>query len=500
MTTDTALQAAYEKKLQQSDFSGALELLKKLLDASPSNVVLLNHQSMLQKKTGHVFDAIKTLEQAVRLDATYAASYNHLGLLYHQLHEHEKAEHFFLQALKQQSDYIDAMYNLALTYKVQQKMLDASSALMALLSAASGHLPAHFLLAKIFLSAGKKQKACERFAMIADLSDNAQNVLAEIIALLLADNYFIEAEPFCQLSLKQNPSNATAHYNLGVIYERMRNINPAITYYQKAIDLKADYFEALNNIGVLYLEKQQIQTAAFYLKKAMALQPENKSLQHTYAAVTGDQSVQSASKEYISALFDQYAGHFDEHLQVGLRYQVPELLAQQLRDRVDVRQAQWDVLDLGCGTGLAGAAVRPWAKTLTGIDLSEKMLAQAKKKNLFTALHQDDCVEGLEKYQHFFDLVIAADVFVYWGNVTPLFQALAKAMKPGGLLSFSIELTEGNAFCLSPSGRFHHAFAYIQSEAEKHAFQLLDFKKAQTRTQNEKAVIGGLFLLASPAG
>jgi len=497
MSNENQLQSLQQKitaSISLADYKKALQLTEDAITLDPKNVYFLNQKANLQKKLGNDKAAEKTLLHTIKVNQNYAGSYNNLGLLYYLQANHQQAEKLFQQALGKQPDFYDAMYNLALCYKAQDKIIDATASLNSILSIKPGHLPAHFLLARMLLAKGENDNAYQRFVMIADVTDNDKDILLEIISLLLESDRYLEAENFCNIALTKTPNNFQLLYNLAVIAERKHDLHAAKHYYQQALEVNPESFEALNNLGVIYLETQQIETAKFYLSKAAKLQPENKPLQHTLGAISGDQSIQQASHEYIASLFDQYADNFEDHLTISLEYQVPPLLKQLLQEKVKPANDSLDILDIGCGTGLATEKIKPWAKSLTGVDLSQKMLSIANSKMLFDTTHAGDNLEFLEAHPNQFDLVIAADVFVYTGNLQPLFNSIHRALRNGGWFCFSTELSDGEAYMLSQSGRFHHSYHYITEISKIAHFDLIDFRQVQTRTQHNTPVIGGIYL------
>jgi len=481
--------------IEANKLEEALDYLTKACEKNPS-AQLLNQKALLEKKLGHTDQALESLKAAIDLSPDYAASYNHLGLIFHHQSQFEKAEHYFEQALKCQPNYLDALYNLALSLKVQNKITECSAALTAIIDVNPNYLPAQFLLAKTFLEKNKPLEANDRFIALAKLTHYNQAVLFEIIQHLLNFDRFIEAEPFCERALKQEPRNHHLLYNLGVIRSRKRDIDGAIHAYLQALDIEADSFETLNNLGVLYLEKQQVETAKFYLQKALTLKPDNKALQHTVAAVSGDQTLQQASNEYITQLFDHYADHFDEHLNQGLDYQVPDAFFEILQQFTNLQPRSVDFADLGCGTGLVAERLKPLARSIIGVDLSSKMLAKAKQKQLYDTLVEQDNTAFLHDKENTFDCITAADVFVYQGNLESIFMNAFSALKPNGYFIFSTELAVGDHFELSPSGRFHHGKHYIQTLADNIGFQVLSAQAVATRMQHDKPVGGMVYLLA----
>jgi predicted TPR repeat methyltransferase len=150
------------------------------------------------------------------------------------------------------------------------------------------------------------------------------------------------------------------------------------------------------------------------------------------------------------------------------------------------------VLDLGCGTGLSGVALRSLARQLTGIDLSPRMLARARERNLYDCLMEGDLVEVLAGQAASYDLVAAADVFVYIGDLEAVLASVRQALRPGGWLAFSIESLAAGEYRLLPTGRYAHAPAYIEALARRHGFERVTEQAVTLRVEQGRPVAGQL--------
>jgi predicted TPR repeat methyltransferase len=185
---------------------------------------------------------------------------------------------------------------------------------------------------------------------------------------------------------------------------------------------------------------------------------------------------------YVARLFDDYAPRFDRHLVEGLAYCGPALIAAAIESAAPGRRFA-RALDLGCGTGLAGEAVRMRVDRLEGVDLSSAMLAKAWERGLYDALDAGGALEHLARNATAFDLIVAADALIYFGDLSALFAAVAAALVPRGVFAFTVETFEGADYQLGATLRFAHSRAYVEAQAAAFGLRLLALAQASARRE-----------------
>lgn len=202
---------------------------------------------------------------------------------------------------------------------------------------------------------------------------------------------------------------------------------------------------------------------------------------------------------YVRALFDEYAIRFDRHLVQSLRYRGPALLHDAVRRACSLRLREPAfrlALDLGCGTGLAGEVFRARCRAMHGIDLSPVMIERARRKKLYDELAAGDLVAWLAaKPDASADLVLAADVFVYLGDLAPVFREASRVLGAGGLFAFTVQSHEGEGIHLGPDLRYAHAPRYLGELAERHGLAPVLSEPVSTREDRGEPVPGRLLVL-----
>jgi predicted TPR repeat methyltransferase len=200
---------------------------------------------------------------------------------------------------------------------------------------------------------------------------------------------------------------------------------------------------------------------------------------------------------YVRRLFDQHAPEFEESLVDRLGYRGPAILMDALAAVRGQRLRFGSVLDLGCGTGLAGAAVRPLCDWMVGVDLSPAMIEQARAKGVYDRLASADLSEYVADEsgaQH--HLVLAADVFVYCGDLSPIIAGVAGALAPGGLFAFTVETHNGPDIQLQPTLRYAHGTAHVRAAIERAGLQL-DYLEPIPARREKNVWLPGLVVVAS---
>ena len=207
----------------------------------------------------------------------------------------------------------------------------------------------------------------------------------------------------------------------------------------------------------------------------------------------------TAGAAYVATLFDQHADDFEDILVRQLGYGVPAMLADRLLDAAPGPYAR--ALDLGCGTGLAGEAVRGLVEELIGVDLSEGMIETCFDKEVYDHLYIGEAVEFLEEFEETepFDLILAADVLPYLGDLSPLFAAVAARMAPEGVFAFSTETLSDAVFgardmMVGPHQRFHHRDRFIVDRLAAAGFSILEMRPIVVRMQEGSPAHGHLVL------
>ncbi len=290
------------------------------------------------------------------------------------------------------------------------------------------------------------------------------------------------------------PDFAEAHNNLGWALQELDKLDEAVAAHRRAIALKPGFASAHKNLGVAGRKLGWTDGAMAAYRRVVELEPDNPSLRFMLDAVTGARP-ERAPEAYVSSLFDFCAYWFDRHLVDALEYKVPELLRDAVERRLGDSRVSWIVLDIGCGTGLCGPLFRCLARRLVGVDLSPRMIGKARERGVYDELHVAEITEYLARRESWVDLIVAADVLVYIGNLKPVLANAHRTLKANGLFAFSVEHSDGDDFALLPHGRFAHGTDYVARQASRAGFTIETVDRATLRKEGRGPIVGDVYLL-----
>ena len=348
---------------------------------------------------------------------------------------------------------------------------------------------------------------------------------------LIKLNKLSEAKFFFEKALELRPDFADALSNLAIVEHKLGNLDQAVRLYKKVVALDSNYaLESENKVlSVIYFFSQgdmqkaleilnilvkknpkdallfnmlggcfaslgQAEMAIKNYQKALEFEPEYAIPKHMLNSLTGHTS-KEPPKQYVKNLFDDYAYRFNDALVNNLKYSLPFIIKELILKSNSEKSQYKNVIDLGCGTGLAGKDLRDISKNLSGVDISENMVSEAKELDIYDTLIVGDIVEKLNASQDKFDLFVALDVLIYIGDVQLTFEAIRKSCKPDSLFVFSVEIQDENGYSLLKSSRYAHSDEYIMNQT-KGLFDLVNSQNVRLRKEGENWIEGKIYMFS----
>jgi predicted TPR repeat methyltransferase len=419
----------------------------------------------MQKNTNlnNIDLAITNFNQELRINPHDPDLYNNLACLYYRINRIEEAIYNYQRTLHLNPNNWQAHYNLANCYVKKNFIPDAIS---------------HY-----------------KFSI--ELQPDNINAIQNLGMVLVDSENFAEALPYLEkayLVNKENQSNVEFIEHLSNCYLQIGNISKATELLQLAINLNPNKESLQHNLAILCLRSNDYKQAKHHFKLALELNKNNQTAKHMLAALS-KQTTTQPPPEYIADLFDQYAGYYNKHLRETLQYKLPEKFRSLYTKHHQTSTVQ-NTLDLGCGTGLCSIYFRDATVNLIGVDLSKNMLHQARSLEAYDLLIQANVQKSNIFQDNYFDLIIAADVIPYIGELENVFLNIKTMLKNiKNKFLFNIEITENANFELQQTGRYAHNKNYIEQLAEKFNFKIIECLPEIIRLQNNIPTNGMIFLL-----
>jgi len=479
---------------EEGDFEQAEYLLNQAIKQKPQDLSLHLHLANVYKARKKYDQAIQLLQAVIKINPKFAAAYNNLGTIYDANLQWDAAIKSYSTAIDIQPNYTDAYYNLGLALTKANRFAEAMNTYQALLELAKEHAGGQFQLGRLLMQQHQYQQAISYFSRIEQDYPAHFETQANLATCYLKLGWLNQANTHYLRALNVKPDDTQVLFNLGVIAMQSQRVTEAIAFYTRLLNHDADFYAAHNNIAVAYLSVKNRKKALEHFREALRIQPD-KALEHTIDILMQDKELSSSPPEYVRALFNAYADHYDAHITQTLKYSVPEQLFKVVNDYTDVKQTNWTILDMGCGTGLCGELFKGEHNTLIGIDIAVEMLNLAAEKKIYQQLIETDIVEFLKEQHDVYDLIIAGDVLVYMGELHELFDTVYQTLHRDGLFAFNAEIDANKDYRMTESGRFAHSKAYLDGLILTNQFNIVTYKVIHLRTQNGVPVHGHLYLV-----
>ncbi len=483
--------------LADNQLSAAQQQCAALLQQNPNNSEILHLQGLVQARSGDLRAALSSFAQAISLDPKQAVYHNNISNAYKFSGNLDYAFRHLHESLRLAPNNAESYNNLASLYYTQGQFKQAIPVLEKAIRLNPYSWEAHYNLANCYIKTEMINLAIEHYHKVLELQPQHLNAKQNLAMALVNNKDYSAALPFLTEIAALNPQHAELQGHLAECYLELGKSNEALEQYVRAIQLDQNRFDWLHNLAVLYLRDKQPDKAKEFFRRSLHLNPSNSTAEHMLQALTDEEAAAAAAPtQYVNDLFDQYAGYYNQHVRNNLNYQTPLLLRQAMSKFLNEHSTQQYILDLGCGTGLCGIYFRDIARLLIGVDISGGMLAHAKSLGAYDGLCRCNILQSIPGHnQYYFDLILAADVLVYIGDLEGLFAMLVTALKHDGKIAFSVECLEAGDYKLQPSGRYAHSANYISKLCTQFSLKILYEENICLRRDETEQISGILFVL-----
>ena len=464
-----------------------------------SSDILLRSKYKLGKQLiegGRYEEARSVYEQICARRKNDADSWFMLGTINGILKRHADAANCCSKAVELSPDHAAAWYNLGVALRDLGQNKAAANALGKVLALNPAHEGAATSLGHILVALHRYDEAEETFRRILNHQPGNAEFYAAYGSAMQAMGRYETAVKMYRMAIElQPPGSADLHFILGECFQKQKLPDRAVTCFRKAITIDKHHKEAHYSLASLYSIMNRHEESAKHFVEILRLNPNDEQARHLLAAQQGKTTV-TAPAAYVVTLFDGYADNFDTKL-AELGYNTPELLHEMVSQHVTLAPSSQDIIDLGCGTGLCAPLFRDSARTLHGVDLSPGMIEKARTRGMYDELEVGDIVTSLVHREAAWDLAICTDVFIYVGALLDVFNACARALRPGGWFAFSVEAGDDTeTYVLRDTGRYAHSIKYIHNLALETGFSEVACQPVILRKDKRSVDIHGhLFLL-----
>jgi predicted TPR repeat methyltransferase len=353
---------------------------------------------------------------------------------------------------------------------------------------------------------GRRDEAVELIRQAIAICPNyadAHNNLGNILRAM--ERYYEALESF-ERAVEHGPNLAEAHLNYASMLRRCSRLQEAAAQYRRAIELNPQIADAHLALGNALYIMGRIDEAAETFRNWLAIDPDNPVARHMAAACGGGLAgaPQRASDDFIRESFDAMADFFDGKMET-LHYGAPDLVMGVVAAHFKPDRS-CDVLDAGCGTGLCGMKLAPYARRLVGVDLSSAMVEKARGRGAYHDLVVAELTAFLQSAPPgSYDLIVSVDTLVYFGDLSDVLCGASRALREGGLLAFTVESLDGEpdgiqaaGYHLNPHGRYGHGEPYVRRVLEAAGLDVVEIGRDTLRMELGQPVRGLIVTAQKP--
>jgi arylsulfatase A-like enzyme/Tfp pilus assembly protein PilF len=230
-------------------YDEARSLFEEALAIRPQYHVAQLYLGAMAKEQGNLEGAIKYLSEAIRLKPSEPEVHHQLGDTYMQLGEYDSAVKHYEEALRIIPERIETLNNIGL--------------LMNLL--------------------GRYEEAVAHLEKALEIDPNGVKALTNLGHALSRQGKVDLAEPHLLKAVELDPENLMAHVMLGLMLTDRREFNPAIEHLETALDIDPNQFDVLRELGRIYSHLGNIEQALAFWNRALQIKDDHSGLLNSLA-------------------------------------------------------------------------------------------------------------------------------------------------------------------------------------------------------------------------
>jgi predicted TPR repeat methyltransferase len=480
---------------QNGQFDEAREIYRRVLEAWPECPDALHFSGLLAFRKGQTEEAIDLIEASLRQVPTHPDFWNNFGNVLKAVGKPEDATIAYRNALQFRPDFAAAHNNLGVMANLRDDFADAAAHFQSAIALQPQNADAHLNLGNAFAGLERIEDAIAAYRIATDLRPADPEAYGRLGHLLWEQGRMDEAAEAIGRNINLTPGDPKGFVVLAGIFYTQGRHDESFQAYAKAVELAPTDSHSNFLFGQTLTHHGQPEAAREVWRKWSEADPENPVPRHLLAAGTDDEVPERSGDDFVVRVFDNFAESFDQKLK-KLDYRAPELVAEALRRLIPEPAGNLDILDAGCGTGLCGPLLRPFARRLDGVDLSPKMLAKAKLRADYDELAAAELTAFISERKQAYDVVVSADTLCYFGTLETVLTATTESLRPGGRFIFTVERTPpskaAERVTLEQTGRYTHTESYVRSALATAGLSVTELTTVTLRMEYFKPVEGML--------
>jgi predicted TPR repeat methyltransferase len=414
---------------------------------------------------------------------------------HHQAGELDEARAIYEAVLERQPERVDVLNWLGILRHQRGDIAGAVAMMQRVVELQPQADGAWNNLGNVLLRLERMDEAREAFKRSLELAPSPQ-AWSNVARIFRKQGDMARSEDACRQALELDPEHGPATHNLALALICDGRVDVGVEAALRAMQLLPPHEQRRQLYTHLLLLLGEAEQAAVILRAWLGQEPDNPYVHHHLAACTGQGAPERASDAYVEKLFDHFAPTFDAKLS-SLHYRAPQIVADAAAAALPAPTGTLQVADIGCGTGLCGPLLRPWARRLVGCDLSGAMLERASQRGSYDELHKAELTAFLRARPLAFDLVVSADTLIYFGELREVAQAVHGALRPGGTCVFTLEALPAGVdgpYKLQDNGRYAHDGAHARAVFEAAGLQVEPPADVVLREEKQLPVRGWLMV------
>lgn len=481
-------------RVQQSgQLDAAEEVYRRVLAVWPDCPDALHFSGLLAFQRGRLEEAVPLIERSLALAPEHADFWNNFGNVLKAQGRKLDAAAAYRRAIELRPDFADAHNNLGVMASQQGDFAGAAESYQKAIAIDPMHAAANLNLGSAFARLDMLEEAAAVYDRVTKLTPMDPEAYGRLGHIYWRQGKLREATDAIVRNTEMSPGDPMAFVILaGIFYEQGR-IEESIEAYRKAVEIdpKDGYTNRLLGMTLILHGRSEEATAVW--EKWRDADPDNPVPRHLLAAGSDDKVPARAANDFVVRVFDGFANTFDKKLK-DLEYRAPDLVAEALRHAVTEPAGTLAILDAGCGTGLCGPLLRPFALRLEGVDLSPRMLEKAVQRGGYDELITGELTSFMIGRKDAYDAIVSADTLCYFGQLEAVFSAAAGALRQGGYFIFTVEKTSPSTGAakrtLDHTGRYTHTEDYVRSAIADADLEITQLTTTTLRLEYFKPVEG----------